>query len=221
MATQETNLNRKQRRAQAAKARKSKPVKSRKGKTQNNQIFTRYTSSRGTEALIFPMPPMLMEKIEQAVEAQLGPRPEPPTYTIKTASGDEETHFHTEDTLETDEDRDAWDEYEENSAEWDNELNSRMLRAIQLECIKPADPEDTEWAERLEFLGIPVPDNKFERHMLWVEAEFVGSQEDVLACLMEPMRLAGVPDEEMAAAERMFRGAIQEEAFEESAADGQ
>lgn len=205
--------NRKQRRAAEAQKRK-----------QNSEgggaVFERYVSSRGTAVHFYPMPPMLMEKIEVGVEAEFGPRPEPPTYVIKTAVGEEESHVHTKNTLETDEDKAAWAAYEDELAIWESELSRRVLRAIQVECIKPADPDDTDWMEKQTFLRVPIPEGKYQRHLHWIETEFIGSNEDVVACMSIPMRLAGVPDEEMAAAEKLFRDSIQAQANRTGAAAG-
>lgn len=197
--------NRKNRRAAEAQKRKQKS-------NGGGAVFERYVSSRGTAVHFYPMPPLLMEKIEVGVEAEYGPRPEPPTYTIKTAVGENEAHSHTKNTLETDEDKAAWAAYEDELAIWESELSRRVLRAIQVECIKPADPDDVDWMEKQTFLGIPIPEGKFQRHLHWIETEFIGSNDDVMACMAVPMRLAGVPDEEMAAAEKLFRDSISEKA---------
>lgn len=202
------NPNRKNRRAsEAQKRKKNKP-----GSQDGGAVYEKFTSSRGAKALFYPMPPMLMEKIEEGVEAEFGPRPEPPTYTIKTAVGEDEVNTHTKNTLETDEDKAAWAAYEDELAIWESELNRRVLRAIQLECIKPQDPDDEKWLAKQAFLGIKIPENEFERHLHWIETEFVGSNNDVMACMVIPMRLAGVPEKEIAAAEKLFRDSIQAQA---------
>lgn len=203
--------NRKQRRAKDAQERKSD--------SNGSVAYQKYTSSRGTAVRFYPMPPMLMEKIEVGVEMEFGPRPEPPTYTIETAVGEKETHTHTKDTLESDEDKAAWAAYQDELAIWENELSRRVLRAIQVECIKPESLDD-EWLEKQSFLGIKVPENKFERHLHWVETEFVGNQEDILACMTIPMRLAGAEDSDLAAAEKLFRDSVQTQTNREGAAAG-
>lgn len=204
--------NRKQRRTAEAKARKGKG-------DEGGAVFQKYVSSRGTAVRFYPMPPMLMEKIEVGVEAEFGPRPEPPTYTITIeATGEKESHTHTKETLESEEDKAAWAAYEDELAIWENELSRRVLRAIQVECIKPEDPGDEEWVEKQEFLSISIPEGKYQRHLHWIETEFIGNNEDVVACMSIPMRLAGVPEEDMAAAEKLFRDSIQGPSDREGAA---
>lgn len=204
--------NRKDRRAAAAQQRKQ-------GES-GGAVFEKFTSSRGTKVYFYPMPPLLMEKIEAGVEVEFGSRPEPPTYTIKTAVGEDETHTHSKSTLETPEDEAAWAAYEAELEIWEGELSRRVLRAVQLECIKPQDPSDEKWMAKQAFLGIKVPENEFERHLHWIETEFVGNNEDVIACMAIPMRLAGVPEKEMAAAEKLFRDSVQTQADRASAAAG-
>jgi hypothetical protein len=209
-----TQPNRKQRRAAAAQTRKASDQN-------GGAVYRKHTSSRGAKVFFYPMPPMLMEKIEVAVEAEFGPRPEPPTYTILVeATGDKETHTHTKKTLETEEDKAAWAAYEDELSIWESELSRRVLRAIQIECIKPQDPDDTEWIEKQTFLDIKIPEGKYERHLHWIETEFVGNNDDVLACMTIPMELAGVPEKEMAAAKKLFRDSIQEKADSAGAATG-
>lgn len=180
-------------------------------KHKGHRLEMHYTSTLGVEVIFLPMPPLLREKIEASLEKEW-PRPEPPTYTIKTTAGVEETHPHDETTLETEEDKADWAAYKQENNEWDEENSRRMLRAIQLQCIKLTNQDDTEWIERQEFLGIDVPENKFERHLHYIETEVIGNEDDIMACMTIPMQLAAnASDEDMAAAEKLFRDAVAEE----------
>lgn len=188
------------------------------GRSKKNENSMQYTSALGAEVIFLPMPPMLEEKIIISLE-QEWPKPVGPTYTMKTATGRTEERPHDETTLETDEDRKVWADYQEEKSAWENEKGKRLLRAIQIQCIKQVNPDDEEWIERQTWLGIHIPENKYERHLHWIETEFIGGEDDIMACMTIPMQLvSGASDEEMAAAEGLFRDSIQKEALKQRAA---
>lgn len=188
------------------------------GRSKVNKNQMEYTSALDTKVIFLPMPPMLEEKIEMALEAEW-PRPKAPMYTMKTATGRTEERPHDETTLETDEDRVAWEAYQQDKSAWEEEKGRRFLRAVQLQCIKRPNPDDEEWIERQTFLKMRVPENKYERHLHWIETEFIGGEADIMACLTIPMQLvSGASDEEMAAAEKLFRDSIQTETLKQRAA---
>jgi len=190
------------------KTRKAKgsPVRTavNKGSGVRTQI---YTSARGVQAEFSPMPPMLVARMETQIDAEFGVI-EPPTYTVETIGGGSTTLVHTQETIETDEQQAEWDAYIARKAARDEKQQSMMLRALQLECLRPIIDEDDDWMDRLEFVGITVPDNKYDRHLLWVESQFIGHPDDIIACLTIPMQLAGVAQGDMAAAESMFRDTV-------------
>lgn len=188
------------------------------GKSKTNENSMRYTSALGTEVIFLPMPPMLIEKIEIALAKEWA-RPEAPTYVMETATGRKEERPHDETTLETDEEKASWAAYKQEAEAWEEEKNRRTLRAIQLQCIVPANPDDEEWVERQKFLQMDVPENKYERHLYWIETEFIGDENDIMACMTIPMQLvSGASDEEMATAEKLFRDSIQEAAVKQRTA---
>ena len=168
-----------------------------------------YTSAKGTQVEFSPMPPMLLARIEEQVDKEFG-EIEPPTYESDGLAG-KQVHPHTESSLETDEDKAAWAVYEERTAERGERISSLTLRALQIECMRPIIDDDDDWLERLEFIGFDIPDNKFDQQLLWVESQFVGHADDIMACMQIPMELAGVSQEDMAAAETMFHDTVQEE----------
>lgn len=198
-----------------------RPFTSNGERSKKNENTMRYTSALGTEVVFYPLPPMLEEKIELSLAAEW-PRPLPPTYTMKTATGRDEVRPHDETTLETAEDRAAWAAYQADKAAWEEEKGKRFLRAIQVQCIKPADPDDEEWIEQQAFLGIKVPENRFERHLHYIETQVIGDEDDIMACLTIPMQLmAKATDEEMKSAEAMFRNAVSEEAIKRRTAQSE
>lgn len=188
-------------------------------KVNENQVL--YTSALNTTIIFLPMPPMLMEKIEIGLK-KTWPKPEVPTYEMQTAVGTVEVKPHNETTLETDEERAAWSAYQVDLAAWEEEKNRRLLRAIQLQCIQPVDIDNEEWVERQKFLGMDIPTNPFERKLHYIETEVIGDERDIMACMTIPMQLvSGASEEDMAAAEALFRDAVQKETIRQRAAQGE
>jgi len=166
-----------------------------------------YTSTRGKKVRFVPMPPLLLARIEEQVDDQFG-KLTIPTYEVETATGVNQTIEHTEKTITTEKDKLAWAEYVTLRDRRAEEISTRTLRALQIECCIPIIEEDDDWVERHEFMGMTVPDGKYDRHLYWIEAEFLGGEEDMMACVTIPMELSGVDQEDMAAAERLFRNPV-------------
>lgn len=199
-------------RTNAARARRSPRGKDRRGGLK----YIEYESSRGRVARFTAMPPMLMSRIETQVEEEFGDV-SPPTYEVETVTGRTQVVEHTAKTVTSGEGKAAWNEYVRLNSERNEAKSSKVMRALQMECLQPIIPEDEEeggendWVARHKFSDLAVPDNKFERKLYWIEAEFVGNSDDMMACLKIPMELAGVSGEDMAAAENLFQDSIPEE----------
>jgi len=168
-----------------------------------------YTSSRGKTVEFLPMPPMLLARIEDQVDKQFGDIPVP-TYEADSIGGVQHLQ-HTENTVESAEDIAAWAEYQALLSQKSEKVSSLVLRALQIECLRPIIDDDDDWVERMEFMEMEVPEGKYDRQLCWVESQFIGSSDDISACMSIPMELAGVSEEDMAAAEKMFRDTVQEE----------
>lgn len=176
-----------------------------------NTNYKHYVTARNHEVIFLPMPPMLRDNIRAGLNAKW-PEPTEPTYEVETAAGDTEVHRHTEKSLVTDEDKVAWDAYQSEKQAWDAEFGRRFLRGLQIECIEFAEKEG--WEEKQKFLGFAIPtDNPFERRLHYIQSEIIGDEDDVLMCFMAPMELAGMEDEQLAAAENLFRTSIRQEAL--------
>jgi hypothetical protein len=181
-----------------------------------NTSHIRYKSSTGAEVVFSPLPPALYEKLDDALEEEM-PTPQVPTYeeVLGGKTGPDaptQVFEHTEDTEKDEQEQAEWDAYVEGKRERDAELASRFLRAIQVRCIHPevSMDDDAQWIqEQIELqLVREVPSNPIKRKLHWIETEFIGNQDDISACIMVPLELAGTPPEELDALEDMFRAAV-------------
>jgi len=175
-----------------------------------------YTTERGIKIGIMPIP-LLLDKIR---EAHGGPAV--PTYTEKTAGGDQEVELdadmmdaakeHNPEWYE--EHEEAWAAYLEERAVSDKALNDRIWNAVQLKSVRVDMPKDGSWAEEQAFLGLDVPEGAIERRIYYVETEIVGGPIDILN-IMAMASGGEVSEEVLAQAEDSFRGLLQKEITEE------
>lgn len=161
-----------------------------------------FTTSRGIEIEFLPIP-TLLEKLQ----AQ-HPMPGPPTYTIETATGVKETHPHDETTLETDEDKAAWADYQARLKAATSAFNLALMRLVLLRGIKVEIPEDDGWVREQAFIGIAVPEAPLERRMHWLETEALANESDYMQAVSGVMEASGVPEEVIGEAQATFRGEL-------------
>lgn len=173
-----------------------------------------WTTSRGVKVILKSMPPFMITRISDSVEM-----PKKPTYSVETASGDIEEHFHEVDeakginTLETDEDKKAWAEYTEVLDTAEGELTYRTLKAVLSEGVdvQYAKGQMEAWTEKQEYIGVEVPTTPFLRDAIFKELEVVGGNEDMEYILKKVMELTGISPEEIAAAKSSFPGKVEPE----------
>lgn len=164
-----------------------------------------YTTSRGVR-LTFVGIATLLDKLSQTHEQA---KPKPPTYTVKTATGAMETHPHDPSTLESEEDRAAWQEYLRAAEAAQTQYNADMLRLILLKGVRCDLPTDESWVEEHELMGIPVPEKPVARRLHWLETEVVGSVADATQIVTGVMIASGMDEGVIRQAEQSFRGDLQ------------
>jgi len=169
-----------------------------------------FVTSTGVEITLKNISPALMAMVRTSVEF-----PKRPTYEAKTVAGDIEVHEHDETTLETDEDREAWDRYlvEFMQAEQERALrvgNALFKRGIDYEALEL--PEDDRWIKEQKELGVKVPKDPLERKRHWLETEAFTTEDDIRQLSLRLMALSGTPEEVIAAVERSFRGEVEGDA---------
>lgn len=172
------------------------------------------TLSSGKDLTVLPLSPLLMQRINDS----LPPRPTPPTYEADTAGGGVEVMTHDETTLQTEEEKTAWAEYQGRLASWSAEQSKRFLRVFFARGVHlnlDAAALDR-WAKEMKYLGVNVPEGNpddpevyIERKVLYVETELIGSGGDMLTIMQEIMKLTGVDEGEVAAATRLFHSAVE------------
>lgn len=161
-----------------------------------------FVTQDGVEVRLKPVSrPLLDKALDTSSEVQ------PPTYQITTATGEVEVHQHDETTLETEEDKRAWEKYQEELKRARRERATRFNRTLIIEGVDVDPDADQAWKEKWEYLGIPIPENKFERKVEYVLAEVAKNElTDLLAAVLDA---SGINTEAVDQIRGSFRAGVQ------------
>lgn len=161
-----------------------------------------YMTSRGY-VIRFKSIPVLIQKLVQQF-----PMPQPPTYTVQTATGATETHPHNETTLETDADRAAWADYQRALQLRGAEFLNAQIRMCLLEGIEVVSKPAGDWEKRQRLIGLRIPDDPLEKEMHFLETEITASKADVIALIAGVSRMSGIDEEAVSELEDSFRDSV-------------
>lgn len=162
-----------------------------------------YLTSRGY-TIRFKSIPLLWQKLIQQF-----PMPQAPTYEVKTATGATETHPHNETTLETDQDRAAWAEYQRTLKIRGAAFLTAQIRMCLLEGVEVVARPNVDWEKRQRLIGFTVPDDPLEKEMYFLETEITANETDVMQLIAGVARMSGIDEEAVSDLENSFRGAME------------
>lgn len=180
----------------------------------SKKVYT-YQTATGRELILNPLPPLQIQLVRDAAvkeaERKFGERLYKPTYTLDTGDGATETHEHDEATIAQDpEAKRAWDAWQAQEAQFDAYSNDKIMRFILLRGISFEMPADDEWMEMQAYFGIDVPEAGLDRRFHYIQTEIIGSVTDLTALMSEIMKISGVDEETVAAAQATFRDTLVE-----------
>lgn len=161
----------------------------------------------GHTVLLKPLSPFLLDKINSAFIP-----PKPPTYEITTAAGDVEIHAHDEETIETDEDRETWENY---IAEFNRVAEAKNTASIKIFLDQGVDlPEDIDpviehWKELLLSCEIPVPTSEIDIKVEFIKDIILTNPDDIMLVMSEIIKLSGVSESLVRQAEQSFRDQVE------------
>lgn len=177
-----------------------------------------FVTDAGLEIQYEPASALQIEMSEQGIRKQFkddGASIDAPTYEVETAGGGKQTFFHDEKTLETDEQKEAWKNYQEDSARMSAEI-VRVRNEILFDSILVGLPSDSTWETRQRKRYITVPDDPDEKRRHYIQTEILRTVNDVYGITEKIMvaTLSGaVPEEAIQAASATFRSS--KSAFQE------
>jgi len=162
------------------------------------------TTSSGITLKLQPVAPALLQKIEQSI-----PTPERPYYEAKTIFGTIEHYPHDSSTVETEEEKHMWREYSVEKYRREVELTQKGNRALLSKgVIIPKEVEEKQflvWQEEQEWIGIEVPNKPLDRRYHFLTTEILKTPNDIITTVEKIMRLVGMDEETLQAAEDSFR----------------
>lgn len=171
----------------------------------NPTLTTKFTTSRGHEVTLRPLPVLAMAGIRQDYIDAKGEYPKPPTY--ETPVG--EVMPHNETTLETDEDKAAYEAYEEAAAEWEQGFVRFQFDYIGLESVVFDDTlqeEMKDWESRRRAMRVALPEDEYERKLGFLRAEVFTTLDDIQGISKALASLTGISEGDAKKLTRTFRG---------------
>jgi len=176
-------------------------------------LDTYFVSSNGAEIKLRPVPMLALQMIRTKARAEMvarGVKLEPPTYTVITAAGEKETYPHDETTLETDEDKAAWAEYQAGSAQLTQLISERVAKLVLKKGldVPPLDAQIVqEWAD----LGVEFSADAEERYIEQIQLVYLPTPADMQEMIKAVLKLSmnGAPKEQLDAIEELFRREVE------------
>jgi hypothetical protein len=174
-----------------------------------------YITTGGREVPIQAVSMLLIQSIRHYAEQELrgqGLKLDVPTYKSITVANTVEEHPHDATTLQTDEDKAAWAEYQAALARVESLAGERTTKAVLLKGID-LEVEDIpeKWIKQRIFLGFPAIKDENELMLEYIQTELLPSVADLKGCISDIMTLGveGVDPAKVKAAQELFRGSVQ------------
>ena len=159
-----------------------------------------YISSIGASVILRPVSPELVSGLVRSVKF-----PDHPTYTVTLATGETEIHEHDATTLETDEDKKAWAEYQKAYQVADEELFTKQCNVLLNRGVVNQIPQDDEWLKRQQDEGITdIPTEPRAKRLYWILTELLGDENDTIICIIQIKKLSVLSPEVLAKAGELF-----------------
>lgn len=143
---------------------------------------------------------------------------DPPTYQVTTAAGTIEEHPHTAETLETEEDRVAWELYQQAQTTLNAAVGTRVTRFMLAEGVVLDGPDEA-WCERMDRYGLAVSDDPMERREQYLTYEYARTPLELMKIVHRIMVISAEGSAELEEAaesmESFFRGSVERSATAE------
>lgn len=183
-----------------------------------------FTSLDGEKYTITGFTRMMAVRVEEAVKTsweleEKRALPERPTYKVEgddSFGGEDIVYYHTKDTLETEEEIQAWEEYERTQDELNNRIWRQMIHE-SMDCVQVPMEDLKEYVvEQRKKTGLRLPNpEEYESRVKRIYVEHIvlcDSTDEMMRLLTETMKVAGViSDEEAGNALESFRDQKEEQ----------
>lgn len=170
--------------------------------------YREHITTRGIVIRVSASPPLLQPALKSALEQEwerIGRAlPTRPTFVIKAAAGNEETHEHDEQTIKGNPEAEAaWKEWQEAKATFESELREQLIRSMVLDCVEfEIDPR---WDAKNKAKKVAVPEDEYERKIFYAYTTVFGEAGDYSAVMTISAELAGATEQQIVAVREAFR----------------
>ena len=165
-----------------------------------------YTTAAGVDIPIKPVSTRTLDTL--ALKWHEVEQIKPPTYTVQIADGEESEELeHDPTTLETDEDKAEWADYQERLGTAIQEYNDQTNRTLITFGIDMDPPEDG-WEADFEFCGIPIPEGH-ERKVFYFQRVLLTDPVDEQLITRRINFISRYSGEELERVDALFRGAVE------------
>ena len=139
-----------------------------------------------------------------------------PKYKVEVAGGSIQEYEYDEESIADkktpQEDIDKWNEYKSKLEEMNSEINEKTSAYMIYKGIE-FNEIPNEWIEEQEWLGVDLPDNKFDLKVRYVFSEILITAIDIKDAILKITKLStkGVDESAVKAAEESFQRILPEE----------
>lgn len=175
-----------------------------------------YTTVQGKALTITPSSPYQIENYRLSFIEQYekeNPPVERPTYRTETAGGGFEILPHDETTVQTDEEKAAWEAYAGHERGRDNFVNTKILDVLIVENLDVDPATDKAWLAKKTYFKVDLPHNDIELKLFYVKEHLVFNEEDGGDFNKLPlaiMQLSGISQRAVAAGKATFRNTLRQ-----------
>lgn len=175
------------------------------------ELRTYTTRATKIKLRLSPVSPLLIGKVQESLQ-----EPPVPRYKVETAvPGVVEWHDHDESTIAEDdtpeEEKQAWREYKARLREIQSLRNQRFIDLFMGKGIDFDLPDNDDWIEAQEMLGITVPpvEKRVARKIHYLQTEVLTTQDDISEVMTRIMAMTGVGNAALDEARGLFRRSLQ------------
>lgn len=167
-----------------------------------------FTTSAGVAIGIQPVPPLLIEEVRLAAHKSVEVPPRP-TYEVELPDGSKMTYEHDEKSVQTNEERAAWDRYQAALTRQSQTAATKVMDLFMVRGTSIDMPDG--WQEMQEFFGLKLPTNPVALKIHYLRTELLTTTDDINNLMGAILEASGIDRNILQAAQNSFRGQLRQE----------
>lgn len=172
-----------------------------------------FTTTAGEAIEVFPVSLQQLEMVRavatEEANREFGGQPQPPTYEVPVMGGEKEIHSHDETTLETEEDRLVFADYQAKLKQFNAIISRRVMNFVLLTGTKIQPPDDDGWIEMQQYFGLNVPEGRLDRRAHYIQTEVIKTLDDIQGLSTAIMEVSGIDTKLVEASAATFSDTVE------------